>query len=105
MFMLKWSLLLEVLLDVEFKLFANSIDVLFFGWDALDPASVVPHHILVKHLADCYNLLVDMVHLEILINTKMDLYLLDCIVPLVQNVLGLEYLAEATFSNDADFLK
>ena len=35
----------------------------------------------------------------------MDLYLLNRIVPLVQNVLGLEYLPEATLSNGADFLK
>lgn len=51
--------------------------MLVFGRDTLDPASMVSDHILVEDLADCHNLLVDMVHLEVLVYPKMYLDLLD----------------------------
>ena len=98
-------MLFKVLLDICLQLFADFIDVLLFGGDALNPAGVVPNHILVEHLADGDDLLVDMVHLKVLVDSQVDLYLLDCIDPLVKHMLGFVDFSESSLPDDANFFE
>jgi hypothetical protein len=62
---------------------------------------MVPYHVLVENLADCHNLLVDMVHLEVLVNAKMDLNFFDRVDSLVKNVLGFIDFSKSTLTDHA----
>jgi len=54
-----------------------------------------------KYLTDCHNLLVDMVHFEVLVNSKMDLDFLDGIDSLIKNVLGFVDFSKSTLTDHA----
>jgi hypothetical protein len=79
--------------------------VLLFCRDTLDPAGMISDDILVLNLADGNNLLVDVMHLEILIQTQMNLDLFDCVNPLIKYVLGFIHLSKTSLTDDADFFK
>lgn len=80
------------------ELLDSLVDLLHIWRYALNPACMIPDHILVLYLADGHNLSVDTVLLEVLIDSQMYLDLLDSIHPLVKHVLHLIDLPKAAFT-------
>ena len=79
--------------------FLNNLVYFLFIWRySLNPASMISHYVFMLNLADCYDLSIDAMFLEILVNAEMDLNLLYGIHSLIQNVLHFEDLTEASFA-------
>ena len=96
-----FSSILELLSEVVFNFFDNLRDK-FVWWDfAFNPAGMISNDVFVKYLTDSNYFSINTVFIEILIDTQVNLNLLDSILSLVEDMLYFKYFPKASLSKQS----